>query len=104
MAEATFNDVIKSQQRYGEAQFDTARKSNQLLADLVRKFEPFKKSLGNAFQEQFGTEYEKEGEKIVRTTKTISGKMKSDFDELFGSIGGTKLKDATAKVNAAFGL
>jgi len=104
MAEATFNDVIKSQQRYGEAQFDTARESNRILQQLLKKFEPFKKSLGNAFQEQFGTEYEKEGEKIVRTTKTISGQMKSDFDELFGSIGGTKLKDATAKVKASFGL
>ena len=104
MAEATFNDVIKSQQRYGEAQFDTARESNRILQQLLKKFEPFKKSLGNAFQEQFGTEYEKEGEKIVRTTKTISGKMKSDFDELFGSIGGSQIKDATKKVTAAFGL
>ena len=104
MAEATFNDVIKSQQRYGEAQFDTARQSNVLLEKLLKKFEPFKKSLGNAFQEQFGTEYEKEGEKVVRTTKTISNKMKSDFDELFGSIGGSQIKDATKKVTAAFGL
>jgi len=104
MAEATFNDVIKSQQRYGEAQFDTARESNRILQQLLKKFEPFKKSLGNAFQEQFGTEYEKEGEKIVRTTKTISGQMKSDFDELFGSIGGSQIKDATKKVTAAFGL
>ena len=104
MAEATFNDVIKSQQRYGEAQFDTARESNRILKQLLKKFEPFKKSLGNAFQEQFGTEYEKEGEKIVRTTKTISGQMKSDFDELFGSIGGSQIKDATKKVTAAFGL
>tara|TARA_B110000858_G_scaffold10255_1_gene10616 strand:- start:1695 stop:1928 length:234 start_codon:yes stop_codon:yes gene_type:complete len=71
MAEATFNDVIKSQRAYGEIQFDTTRESNILLKQLIKKFEPFKKSLANKFDEQFSNEYEKEGEKIVRTSQKI---------------------------------
>ena len=104
MAEATFNDVIKSQRAYGEIQFDTTRDTNVLLKQLIKKFEPFKKSLANKFDEQFSNEYEKEGEKIVRTSQSIKDGMSDNFKELFGTMGGAQMRDAFKKVGAGFGI
>ena len=104
MAEATFNDVIKSQRAYGEIQFDTTRDTNVLLKQLIKKFEPFKKSLANKFDEQFSNEYEKEGEKIVRTSQKIKDDMGDNFKELFGTMGGAQMRDAFKKVGAGFGI
>ena len=104
MAEATFNDVIKSQRAYGEIQFDTTRDTNVLLKQLIKKFEPFKKSLANKFDEQFSNEYEKEGEKIVRTSQSIKDGMSDNFKELFGTMGGAQMRDAFKKVEAGFGI
>ena len=104
MAEATFNDVIKSQRAYGEIQFDTTRDTNVLLKQLIKKFEPFKKSLANKFDEQFSNEYEKEGEKIVRTSQRIKDGMADNFKELFGTMGGAQMRDAFKKVGAGFGI
>ena len=104
MADATFNDVIKSQRASANVQFDEARGTNVLLRQLIKKFEPFKKSLANKFDEQFSNEYEKEGEKIVRTSQSIKDGMSDNFKELFGTMGGSQMKDAFNKVTAGFGI
>ena len=104
MAEATFNDVIKSQRASANVQFDEARGTNVLLRQLIKKFEPFKKSLANKFDEQFSNEYEKEGEKIVRTSQKIKDDMGDNFKELFGTMGGAQMRDAFKKVGAGFGI